>query len=241
MLLVRQPNAEELEAFLEREEAGAYSYVEVGASQAMPPTGYAIDHHRVRLGTGREAFSTACDALRRWQMFNLGWVSVQPLLRPIAEGQVVAILAHAFGVWFLNACRIVYVREEQGPIERFGFAYGTLHDHMARGEERFTIEWNHDDDSVWYDLFAFSLPNHVLFRLGYPIARRVQRRFVLGSMAAMTHAVQDTHKLPNDPSIGAVHVVRRSADRVELRRWIAYVGGATVFFGIAAFWLVLVM
>ena len=35
---------------------------------------------------------------------------------------------------------------------KFGFAYGTLPDHAATGEERFLIEWNQDDDSVWYDI-----------------------------------------------------------------------------------------
>ena len=160
---------------------------------SLRPQGYTVDHHRGCLGTGHATFLAGCAALRRWQMFNLGWVSVQPPHTPIAEGQVVAVLAHVFGCWFLNACRIVYIREEAGLIETFGFAYGTLYDHMAQGEERFTIEWNHADDCVWYDLFAFSKPRHILFRLGYPIARRVQRRFARDSLAAMLQAVGARH------------------------------------------------
>jgi uncharacterized protein (UPF0548 family) len=34
------------------------------------------------------------------------------------------------------------------------------------GEERFTVEWRCQDDSLWYDLLAFSLPRHPLARLG---------------------------------------------------------------------------
>ena len=55
----------------------------------------------------------------------------------------------------MNACRIVYVIDEQGSSERYGFAYGTLPDHMERGEERFTVEFDTDDQTVWYDLYAF--------------------------------------------------------------------------------------
>ena len=238
MLWVRRPQAEELAAFLERVGRSGYSYIEVGASRASPPTDYAIDHHRIRLGNGQQTFLVACEALRCWRMFNLGWVSVQPPLRPIVAGQVVAVLAQVFGLWFLNACTIVYVRQEQGPIERFGFAYGTLHEHLARGEERFTVEWNHADDSVWYDLFAFSLPNHWLFRLGYPLARRVQHRFAFGSMAAMIHAVQEASWPSDDPGIGSIQTVRRSADRTELRRWIVGVGVVTMLLGIAVFGLI---
>jgi hypothetical protein len=38
----------------------------------------------------------------------------------------VAVLARSLGLWWLNACRIVSVVNEDGPGKRFGFAYGTL-------------------------------------------------------------------------------------------------------------------
>ena len=38
------------------------------------------------------------------------------------------------------------------------------------------VEWHSDDDSVFYDLYAFSLPNSLLANLGYPLARRLQHR-----------------------------------------------------------------
>ena len=50
---------------------------------------------------------------------------------------MVAILARSIGLWWLNACRIVAVVDEDGPVKRFGFAYGTLPDHAGSGEERF--------------------------------------------------------------------------------------------------------
>ena len=74
-------------------------------------------------------------------------------------------------------------------MNRFGFAYGTLDDHMETGEERFSVEFRREDDSVWYDLFAFSRPRHPLARVGRPISRMLQRRFARDSLAAMTRAV----------------------------------------------------
>ena len=80
--------------------------------------------------------------------------------------------------------RIIYVIDETGPLCRFGLAYGTLADHVESGEERFLIEWDRSDDSVWYDILAFSRPRHVLARLGYPFVRRTQKRFARSSAAA---------------------------------------------------------
>ena len=89
----------------------------------------------------------------------------------------------------LNAARIVYTINEDGPIKRYGFAYGTLLDHSESGEERFSVEWHSQDSSIWYDLFAFSRPHLMLAKLGYPLTRWLQRRFREGSQAAMAKAV----------------------------------------------------
>jgi uncharacterized protein (UPF0548 family) len=108
----------------------------------------------------------------------------------IAEGANVAILIRHFGFWSLNAARIVYViNQSGGSISRFGFAYGTLIDHAESGEERFSVEWHSDDDSVWYDLFAFSRPRATSAKLAYPFARWLQRRFGEDSKAAMAKLV----------------------------------------------------
>ncbi|HEX9543896.1 MAG TPA: DUF1990 family protein, partial [Pyrinomonadaceae bacterium] len=80
--------------------------------------------------------------------------------------------------------------DEDGLISRFGFAYGTLRDHVERGEERFTVEWHKQDNSVWYDILAFSQPRHPLVRLSFPLARMLQKRFVRDSKRRMVEAVQ---------------------------------------------------
>ncbi len=80
-------------------------------------------------------------------------VLAQP--HPFAVNQNVAVLAHHLGCYWLNACRIVYVIDEDTPMKRFGFAYGTLDDHAASGEERFLVEWNRASDDVSYELAGF--------------------------------------------------------------------------------------
>ena len=66
---------------------------------------------------------------------------------------------------------------------------GTLGVHMARGEERFLVEWDRADDAVWYSILAFSRPKSLLAWLGYPVARLMQRRFAAASKRAMVRAV----------------------------------------------------
>jgi len=188
LVLLHQPSEAAIQAFLDRQRPQPFSYFGVGRSRHGPPTGYVVDHRYVCLGTGRHTFEAACAALRRWQMFQLGWVQLCWPTTGIEPGAVVGILASWSGLWFLNACRIVYVLDEFSPVRRVGFAYGTLPGHAERGEERFSIEW-HTDDTVWYDLLAFSRPGHWLIWLGYPCVRRLQRRFALASLAVMVRAI----------------------------------------------------
>lgn len=152
---------------------------------ADPPPGFDGDHYRVAVGVGPEAFAAAIQALRRWVQFPAGWMIVDPPDAPIREGTVVGVAARVYGVWWVNACRVVEVIDEP---TRFGFAYGTLPGHVEMGEERFLIEQT-ADGAVWYSILAHSRPRFWLTRLMYPLARRAQRRFARHSMAAVKAAV----------------------------------------------------
>ncbi|MCW5848759.1 MAG: DUF1990 family protein [Anaerolineae bacterium] len=61
--------------------------------------------------------------------------------------------------------------------------------HVARGEERFVVEWQAETDRVYYDILAFSRPRSLLFKLGSPVTRLVQKRFASDSKQAMRRAV----------------------------------------------------
>ena len=190
MLLFSEPSEQQINRFLERGSSLEFSYSELGATNsAMLPPLFTVDRNRIQLGSGPLAWHQAVDAIRTWEMFSIPWVRLCWPTAPIAEGTNVAVLAHRIGLFWLNACRIVYLIDEDGPTKRFGFAYGTLTEHAESGEERFLVEWNHGTDAVSYELLAFSRPNQFLSRVGYPLARRLQKQFAPDSKAAMIRAV----------------------------------------------------
>ncbi len=123
-------------------------------------------------------------------MYALPWPRVVGASTSPEVGATMGVLACHFGLWSLNACRVVDLFDEDDGTggRRCGFAIGTLPGHMKRGEEWFTVEWDQSDDAVWYELFAFAAPRHALAKLGYPFTRHVQRRFAVESARAVAAA-----------------------------------------------------
>jgi len=187
MFLVGEPSEEDAARFVASQRDLPFTYPEVGRTNSTPPTNYTIDHNRIQLGSGEATYRSAVDALKNWRHFELGWVTIAPRGVPVEVGATVAVKARAFGTWSLSATRIVYTIEEE---RRFGFAYGTLPDHVEKGEERFLIEWL-PDDTVWYDILAFSRPRHPLVRLSAPLARRLQKQFARASLNRMKNVATD--------------------------------------------------
>lgn len=187
MFLIRESSEADAARFVASQRDLPFTYTEVGATNATPPAGYNVDHNRIQLGSGEATYRRAVDALKHWRHFDLGWVVIVPRGVPVEVGAVVAVKARAFGTWSLSATRIVYVIDEA---RCFGFAYGTLPDHVERGEERFLIEWL-PDDTVWYSILAFSRPRHPLVRLSAPLARRLQKQFARDSLNRMKNLATD--------------------------------------------------
>lgn len=190
MYLIKQPDAPQIKEFIEVQSRLEFTYPMMGATRKEEhSSGYILDHNRIYLGQGAEIFNTAKQALCEWRHFQLDWVQLHSPGGIPEVGQTVAVLAQALRIWVLNACRIVYVLEETAPFQRFAFAYGTLPEHAESGEERFQIEWHAEDDSVWYDIFAYSRPNQLLSKISYPYVRRKQKQFAQDSLQAMKNAV----------------------------------------------------
>jgi uncharacterized protein (UPF0548 family) len=143
MRSLSRPSRETIARFLDVQREQPFTYPDPGLTRnGEAPPGFAVDRYRREIGRGKDAFDAACAAVRRWEMFQLGWVEICWPDAPIVPGTTVGVLARVAGLWWLNACRIVYVLDEP---RRFGFAYGTLPGHAESGEERFSIEWNQDD------------------------------------------------------------------------------------------------
>ena len=185
MYLFNKPSNERIAAFIETQSRLGYTYPSVGATRnEEAPPGFVVDHTRIQIGSGQATFEAAKRALSEWQHYRFNWVELhRPDAHPESD-QTVGILARALGLWVLNACRIVYVLEEEKPRRRFAFAYGTLPEHAESGEERFQVEWK-VDDSVWYDIFAFSRPHQVFSRLVNPYVRYKQKQFARESTLGM--------------------------------------------------------
>lgn len=182
-----KPNDQKTRAFLELERPKPYSYAEQGATaHETLVKGFDNDFNAVELGVGTEVWMAAKAAVRQWKMFPGDWACIWPDVTPIRAGEVVAMQAKVMGLWWLNSCRLVYVIDEP---DRFGFAYGTLPGHVECGEELFAVERT-AEGRVRYVIKAFSRPRLWIARLGYPIARAYQRKFVQASQSSMLQFVQ---------------------------------------------------
>lgn len=190
MFSLTKPKPSTIEIFLEKQRRESPTYAEVGLSKSADkaPRGYRLDHYRSQLGEGEEVYAHAVKALYDWTMYRGRSTEIHPPDEPVARGATIAILAHHLGFWSLNSARIVYKLDELTPVRRCGFALGTLSEHAAKGEERYTVEL-HGDGSVWFEVLAYSRPNNVLAWLGYPFTRRVQRGFIENAQDAMRKAV----------------------------------------------------
>jgi hypothetical protein len=116
VLFFSEPSEQQFNRFLARASSLEFSYSELGATNsAMLPPLFTADRNRIQLGSGSLAWHRSIDALRRWEMFNIPWVRLCWPTAPIAERSNVAVLAHRIGLFWLNACRIVYLIDEDGP------------------------------------------------------------------------------------------------------------------------------
>jgi len=184
MFLIHRPPERRIREVLASQGGAGFSYADVGATRIETPAGYQAHRERFALG-GPGVFERARQAIREWRMFDMGWLELCWPNAPIARGSTVGVLAHHLGFWSLHVARIVYVVDE--PL-KYGFAYGTLAEHAESGEEWFGVE-QRSDDSVWYEVLAFSRERHVLAKIGYPFTRSLQRKFRRDSGRAMQKAV----------------------------------------------------
>jgi uncharacterized protein (UPF0548 family) len=189
VFFLQKPSEQTRQNFLEAQQHLNYSYNFVRATHPqnkslVTPTGFVKDHNRILLGEGQATFQKAKAALKNWQAYALGWTKIHPATEP-EKDKTFCVEVNHFGFYSLSSLGIVYIVDEP---KRFAFAVGTLPGHVEKGEERFMVEWL-PDDSVHYDLFAFSRPQHPLTWLGYPLARHLQKRFARGSKLAMQQAV----------------------------------------------------
>jgi uncharacterized protein (UPF0548 family) len=156
-------------------------------TSARLPFAFVHDRSRSCIGHCEAAFAAARQGFRQWAMFDLGWARVANPTAPIESGQIIAMEAHTLGLRTLNLSRIM---ETVDTATRFGFLYATTPMHVEQGAERFLLEFDASTGDVHYLLEAISRPSHLFARLGWPLSRTFQHRFVHESHKRMLQAVE---------------------------------------------------
>jgi uncharacterized protein (UPF0548 family) len=191
MFLATRPSRQAIERFIKDSQGLALSYDQVGLARGTPDD-YDLDETLATIGHGEAAFERAKAALSAWKHFGFSWVEVSPPAASIAPGSVVAVLVRHLGFWSLSGCRVLYTVGDRALGPTFGFAYGTLVNHVEQGEEIFEVSLRPKTLEVVYRIRAASRPRAVLARVGYPIARALQARFRKDSAQAMREAVEES-------------------------------------------------
>lgn len=169
-----------------------FSYAFIGQTQGTFPPGYNHDRNEVLLGEGNELFAAAKIEIQNWRHYPKWTMIIKHGGQTVQADSrdTVGVYFNLFGFWWENHCRIVYVMEKE---QEWGFAYGTLSDHVEKGEEYFYLR-KAANGKIYYGIHAFSRPGFWLAWLGYPLARFYQRKFVKQSLAIMKKFAQAYEK-----------------------------------------------
>ena len=185
---VRRPSAERLEAIRADQAEHDVTYAELGATLSDVPDGFHHLRSERRLGAGEDDFAQGAEAIRAWAAHTSMSMQLAPPTPPLVEGSTIAFALPLFGAWVSGACRIVRVLDDESTS---GFAYGTLPHHPEQGEEAFLVH-RRPDDSVVFEIVAFSRPATLPTKLIGPLGRRLQRRSIDRYLAGYVAAVRST-------------------------------------------------
>ncbi|CAM9803357.1 unnamed protein product, partial [Discosporangium mesarthrocarpum] len=169
-----------------------------GASPTVPK-GFRVNARRQLLGSGVDLYARVVEQGLRGKRVvdDLQWAKLITAesadWRKWNEGMVLMTIVKCFGLlWSANPCRLVYARwdaplstEVQGGGKYSSLGFSTLVGHLIEGEERFTVEWWEEDDSVWLDLLSVSRGSGILGMLSMPLIRPIQKAFFAAQCRCM--------------------------------------------------------
>jgi len=163
------------------------TYRQVGATvTGGGPEGFRHDRYTADLGRGPQTYLRAVQGLKTWKAHRLPGVRVFPGDQEIQIGATVVVTLGTPVLALAAPCRIVGVVDEP---TRWGFSYGTLPGHPEQGEEAFVVSMS-PDETVHFDIVAFSRPGDSLVRLSGPIGRGVQKVGSKGYLRALRQFVE---------------------------------------------------
>lgn len=164
------------------------TYAEVGATAGTPPAGYHHQDVSAVVGTGAAQFEAAAEALMTWRMHESAGLRAQVSDLRVRPGSVAVLrLGLGFGRLALRIpVRVLKVVDEE---RRRGFVYGTLPGHPEEGEESFLLELA-EDDTIFFELVAFSRGARWFSTLGAPLAHAGQCLVTERYVSAVRDAAQ---------------------------------------------------
>jgi uncharacterized protein (UPF0548 family) len=162
-----------------------FTYPETGGTRGGDlPAGYRHVRRDAVIGHGEAAFSAVREGMRRWQIHRLSGMRVSNAPEPAVGARFVAVLG------FLRIpCQVVWVRDEPST---YGYGFGTLPGHPARGEEAFEVTLS-DDGDVRFAVRAFSRHAAWYARLGGPFTTLMQERMTDRYVRSARRLAQPDH------------------------------------------------
>jgi uncharacterized protein (UPF0548 family) len=167
------------------------TYSEIGDTLVgTKPVGFHHDRYETDLGHGPEIFQRAVAGLKAWETHRLPGVRVFPAGQEIQPGVTVVVTLGTSLLALAAPCRIVGVVDEES---RWGFAYGTLPGHPERGEEAFVVSIA-SNETVRFEVVAFSRPDVLIVRISGPIGRAMQKGGTNGYLRSLRRFVNQSRR-----------------------------------------------
>lgn len=165
-----------------------FTYPDVGATYPGHPlpSGYRHFRRRARVGTGRDDFRRAGDAVLAYRM-QRGAGIFGAADTPTAEiGTRVTVRLGVGALAVAAPARVVYLLDDPDRQVR-GFAYGTLPGHPLAGEELFAVQYEPATDAVYGLVTSFSKGARGYSRAAQPVIVLLQRLIAARYLAALRH------------------------------------------------------
>ena len=179
---LRRPSDEKLIGIWEEQSSLPITYKNAGMTRGGSHRGYRQHRDSISLPTG--SFKSARDHLRAWGAQRGAGFGVYPE-RPVAQGMAVLVYGRLGKLYTSVCCRVIYIIDDP---DRWGFAYGTLPHHVARGEESFVVSKD-PEDNVTFTVESLSRPASPIALLGAPVANVIQNKITRRYLEAVRRTV----------------------------------------------------
>jgi uncharacterized protein (UPF0548 family) len=191
MILLCKPSFEKLQNRVVQARETSFTYESVGATREdRCPNGFRPHRFQRQIGVGEHDFQLACQSLKMLSPLNQGWISTFPTEIPLEEGALITTVIRTFAAWIVHVGKVIYVLDENGDRPTFSFAYGTLPEYSMRGEERISVTWDRETNSVIYEVYAFVQPLHALAFIGAPYVSHLRTKFFVGGAKEVMKAIK---------------------------------------------------